>query len=262
MRLLTILLAGVFVASAFVPNHLAPVALTTASRKTRLNFVEVSDMDTARTAFFIWFFGASGGAGIARGAFPRMYKNVQTIQGLKDEGPTLGGETVPLSFVCGYPTQGLSIADIKQVVNADVEKIVVKYPVEGNFLSAKGYLTFKAFQAANKKSNPLTVRAVFDTLNSSTDVCNPETAQEKLDAYKADPALVASELLKAKLIGFTSIFVLLFLLGLADVIAFGHAREGWFPDWPGLTNLPASLFDAEIGLRAIPSYWVSDSPSP
>jgi hypothetical protein len=206
-----------------------------------------------------WFFGASGGAGIARSSFPRMYNNVKTIQGLKGKGPTLGGEKLGLNPLCGYP-EDLSIADIKKILDdcPSVEELVRKYPVEGNFLADRGYLTYSAFAEANKNNNPLTVRAIFDTLNTSTDVCNPETAQEKLDSYRENPDLIKGELLKSKLIGFSSIFVLLFLLGLADVIAFGHAKDGWFPEWPGAQNLPWSLFDADIGLGAIPQYWVSD----
>lgn len=106
---------------------------------TRRYAVDVAAMETARTAFFIWFFGASGGAGIARSAFPRMYDNVRQIQSLKDQGPSKGGETIGISPLCGYP-QDLKRADIESVVNKKqtVEQIVEKYPIEGNFLSAQG----------------------------------------------------------------------------------------------------------------------------
>jgi len=207
-----------------------------------------------------WFFGASGGAGIARSSFPRMYNSVRTIQSLKGVGPTLGGEKLGLSPICGYP-EDLCRADVEKILDnkLSVEQIVKDYPVEGNFLAAKGYLTYQAFKEANKDANPLAVRAIFDSLNTSTDVCSPDVAQGKLDSYKENMDLISEELLKAKLLGFSSIFALLFLLGLADVVAFGHARDGWFPDWPGLSNLPSSLFDPEIGLTSIPKYWLSDS---
>jgi hypothetical protein len=45
----------------------------------RLYVVVVQSLDEARNAFFLWFFGASGGAGIARSAFPRMLRNFQTV---------------------------------------------------------------------------------------------------------------------------------------------------------------------------------------
>lgn len=79
-----------------------------------------------------------------------------------------------------------------------------------------------------------------------------------IDEYKANPYALAGKLLKAKLIGFSSIFTLLFLLGLADVVAFGHAKGGWFPNWPGLDDLPGSLFNPDTGLTKIPSYWLGD----
>lgn len=260
-RFFLLFLSGASLAAAFVPQNLvAPAASKTTH--SRLNaaqemFAGVLDMDTSRVAFFTWFFGASGGAGLARSAFPRMYDSVQTIKKLKGEGPTLGGETLGLSPLCGYP-QDLSVADVTKILNnkLNVEQIVKKYPVEGNFLSASGYLTFKAFQDANKDKNPLAVRAIFDTLSSSTDVCAPDIAQEKFDSFKANTSLVASELLKSKLLGFSSIFTLLFLLGLADYEAFGHAYHGWFPEWPGITNFPASFFD---DLGAIPHYWISET---
>ena len=189
-----------------------------------------------------------------------MYNNVRTIQNLKGVGPTLGGEKLRLNPICGYP-EDICRADVEKILNnkLSVEQIVEKYPVEGNYLSSKGYLTYQAFKEANKDANPLAVRAIFDTLNTSTDVCSPDVAQEKLDSYSENIDLIKGELIKAKLLGFSSIFTLLFLLGLADVIAFGHARDGWFPDWPGLSNLPSSLFDPDIGLTAIPKYWLSDS---
>jgi hypothetical protein len=154
-------------------------------------------------------------------------------------------------------------------------------------------LAFAAFEKANKDANPLAVRAIFDTFNTSTDIVAPDQAQALIDEYKANPSALAGKLLKAKLIGFSSIFTLLFLLGLADVVAFGHAKgnvngwihtcffclfyfcgtllflthrsfislfctDGWFPNWPGLEDLPWSLFDSEKGLTKIPSYWLGD----
>jgi hypothetical protein len=98
-----------------------------------------SDVDTARISFFIWFFGASGGAGIARSAFPRMYNSVRYVQNLKGVGPTAGGETIKLSPLCGYP-EDLSVADVQKIVNnkLSIEQIVKKYPIEGNFLTESG----------------------------------------------------------------------------------------------------------------------------
>ena len=151
-----------------------------------------------------------------------------------------------LSPLCGYP-QDIAVADIEKVVNNKllVEQIVEKYPVEGNFLASKGYLTFDAFERANADANPAAVRAIFDTFAQSTDLTDPRIAQEKIDSYREDPTRLNGALLKSKLTGFSAIFALLFLLGLADFIAFGHAKDGWFYGWT-----------LEDGIQNIPKYWI------
>ena len=86
-----------------------------------------------------WFFGASGGAGIARSAFPRMYDSVRYIQNLKGVGPTEGGETIGINPLCGYP-EDVAIADVEKIVNNQltIEEIVAKFPIEGDFLAEQG----------------------------------------------------------------------------------------------------------------------------
>ena len=206
----------------------------------------LNDVESSRTQFFGWFFGASGGAGIARSAFPRMFEQVQLIRSLKGIGPSLGGETLGLNPLCGYP-EDLSIKDLQKVVNnkMSIQQIAAKYPIENNFLSRKGYITFPAFEMANKDANPLAVRAIFDTFAQSTDACDPFIAQDKIDSYKEDITLIKGGLFKSKITGYVAIFTLLFLLGLADVVAFGHARDGWFHYW--------KLSD---GILNIPDYWI------
>lgn len=220
------------------------------------------DIGIARTAFYFWFVGASGGTGIARSAFPRMYRKWSETIAMKGRGPTLGGEKLGISPLCGYP-EDLYRSDVESIVNKveDVGVIVEKYPVEGNFLAEKGYLCYNAFERANEGENPLAVRAVFDSLNTNNDVCSPDVAQEKFDSYKIDLENFKSEIFRARLTGYASIVALLFLLALADYESIAvHAREGWFPDWPGFSNLPSSLFDPEIGLSALPNYFFGDDP--
>ncbi|KAL3909772.1 MAG: hypothetical protein SGARI_002430, partial [Bacillariaceae sp.] len=185
------------------------------------------EVENSRNTFFFWFFGSSGGAGVALSAFPRMFSQVQYILSLKDCEPTLGGETVGLNPLCGYP-QDIAIADIEKVVNNElsVEQIVEKYPVEGNFFASKGYLTFSAFERANVDANPAAIRAIFDTFAQSTDLTDPRVAQEKIDSFQEDPKRLNGALLKSKLSGFSAIFSLLFLLGLANSIAFSHVKDG------------------------------------
>lgn len=204
------------------------------------------DIEASRTQFFVWFFGASGASGIARSAFPRMYEQVQYIRSLKGSEPSLGGETLGLNPLCGYP-EDLYVKDIEKIVSnkMNIQQIVQKYPIENNFLSRKGYITFKAFEMGNKGANPLAVRAIFDTFAQSTDACDPFIAQDKIDSYREDISLIKGGLFKSKITGYVAIFTLLFLLGLGDFVAFGHARDGWFHYW--------KLSD---GIFNIPDYWM------
>ena len=173
-------------------------------------------MDGARKEAFFWFFGASGGAGIARGAFPKMYQNTRFIQSLKGVLPTEGGETVGLSPLCGYP-QDVSKADLAKIVNnpKTIEEIVDENPYPENFLAVKGYLIYDAFVDGNPDCNPLALRAIFDTFSQSTNVVEPTKAQQKIDSYKADPSgeTFKNELLLSKAKGYAAIATLLFLVG-------------------------------------------------
>mmetsp|Transcript_10532 Transcript_10532/g.23585 ORF Transcript_10532/g.23585 Transcript_10532/m.23585 type:complete len:188 (-) Transcript_10532:51-614(-) len=187
-----------------------------------------------------------------------MYENVRTTQQLKDQGPSLGGETLGISPLIGYP-RDLYVSDVEQVVKnpLSVEQMVEKYPVENNLWSRNGYLTFKCFQEANQKANPLAVRAVMESMASSGgEVVEPEKAQEKLEQYASNVDALKQDLLKNKLVGYSSIATLFFLLGLADVVAAGHLYHGWFPEWPGAENFPWTVFDSDKGLGAIPKYWI------
>lgn len=202
----------------------------------------LGDVESARGQFFLWFFGSSGGGGVALSSFPRMYKQVADIQSLKGVGPSLGGDTLGLSPLCGYP-QDIAIKDIEKVVNnkMTVEEIVEKFPQVDNYLASKGYVTYKAFEQANSGCNPLAIRAVFDTFSQSTNVSDPRIAQQKLDLYKEDVFAINGALFKSKVTGFSAILTLLFLLGVAESIVLGHARDGWFHDWKlsdGILNIP------------------------
>mmetsp|Transcript_15765 Transcript_15765/g.36495 ORF Transcript_15765/g.36495 Transcript_15765/m.36495 type:complete len:254 (+) Transcript_15765:117-878(+) len=206
----------------------------------------LEDVENSRALFFIWFFGASGAASIARSAFPTMYSRLTYVQSLKGEGPTLGGDTLGVSPLCGYP-EDIAVKDIQKVINnrMTIEKIVKKFPEEDNYLASKGYVTFSAFEQANRGANPMAIRAVFDTFSQSTDVSEPRVAQEKLNFYRDDVYAIKNGLLKSKITGYVTVITLLFLLGYADFTAAGHVRDGWFHYW--------KLAD---GLQNIPDFWI------
>jgi len=192
----------------------------------------------ARANFFIWAFGASGAAGIARSAFPRMYRNIQEIRSYKEvPGKTFDAttETVGISPLCGYP-RDLPMVELKNILNnkLNVEQIVAKYPVEDNMWAMKGYITYSAFRRANTKIDPLVVRAVFDCFSQSTEVSDPKIAQQKLDAYKESLDNFKGDLLKSKVTGWLAIITLLGLLGLADIESYSKSLD--FPDLTPLSE--------------------------
>ncbi|KAJ8605016.1 hypothetical protein CTAYLR_004554 [Chrysophaeum taylorii] len=228
-------------AKAFVPVSKSP-----APSKVALTPEDVDPMMAARSRAFIWFFGASGGAGIARSAFPGMFRNVVRIQQL-GEG---GDYWLPL-----YPRR-VPRADLERIVLTDVEQCVRDYPVENNYMASRGFLTYDAFQRAND-ADGLAIRAVFDCFAQGANTATPEIAQTKLDRYRVDLNELRWDLLRSKLTGWAAIFTLLFLLGYADIEAYTNIYAGWFPDWPGgRLWLEGGLWDPDVGITHIPEYWV------
>lgn len=238
-------------------NHImTPQTTATSLRLTELE-LPVEAM-TARGDCVFWFFGASGAAGIARSAFPDMFRRFTSLQKLKGVGPSKGGEMVGLNtLACLYP-QDLYKADVDQVVQNPLSaaQIVAKFAVPDNYLASKGYLHSDAFQQANANANPLAVRAVFETFGQGT--VDPVSAQEKLDTYKSgNLQAFKSDLTKNKVVGSAAIITLLFLLGIADIIAFSDVQQGWFPEWPGHKQFPLGMFLEQNGSPfTIPEYWI------
>lgn len=219
----------------------------------------VSSFEDARGYFGLWFFGGSGGIGIALRQFPIQFQKFKELYAMSDEGPTAGGDTVGISPLCLYP-RDISKADVDKILNNKliVEQMVEKGP-KVNYLSENGYLCYPAFVEANKGCNPLTIRAVFDAMATS-DVLAPDVAQAKLDEFKndnsPDKAVFKGSLLKTKLAGFSSIAFLLFLLGpIVGSTCLDAGSAGWFPDWPGNDSMPWSLLFGP-GFWTIPEYWI------
>ena len=210
--------------------------------------------EDARRLFYLWFFGGSGGGGIAVAAFPQMYSRFRTMRALKDEGPTLGGEPLGLSPLCGYP-RDLTLPDLEKVLsNTTPVQTMIEEGPKDSFWAEMGYLRFEAFAAANEGCNPLTVRAVFDSLTTSTSTVEPDSAQELLERFRTDVSGFKATLLKSKATGWSAIGVLGFLLGLAGYVCAEALAKGWFPEWPGNANFPVGLVDP--GVWTIPEYWI------
>jgi hypothetical protein len=231
-----------------------------------LSNVDMSDVESARKLFYLWFFGGSGGGGIAIAAFPEMYKRFMDMRSLgssssssSNKAAGLGTatekeETIGISPLCLYP-EDLKLKDVQKILNnpMSVEKMVKLGPKE-SFWAERGYLRYEAFKAANRDCNPLAVRAVFDAFTTSTSTVEPDIAQNLLDSFREDLALFKNTLLWNKVKGYSAIALLVFLLGLAASVSLESLAAGWFPDWPGRYNFPLGLVDP--GFWTIPDYWI------
>jgi hypothetical protein len=84
--------------SGFITPRSSTFTTRTHNISSKLNSIpENITGEDARGFFYIWFFGGSGGAGVALRQFPQQYEKFQQVLSMKDESPTLGGETVGIS---------------------------------------------------------------------------------------------------------------------------------------------------------------------
>jgi len=246
----TILASTFFLGSSIMCNcFVTPQAPLRLKSTTGLSLSEAdipAAAEDARRLFFLWFFGGSGGGGIALAAFPKMFARFQGVRNLKGVGPTLGGETIGLNPLCGYP-EDLSRADVDKILKnrMSVEQMVERGPKDSMW-AQRGYLRYEAFEAANKNCNPLALKVIFDAMTTSTSTVDPETAQELLDEFKADNTALKRVSLQSKAKGYSAIGLLLFLLGITANITGEAVAAGWFPDWPGFS----------AGITTIPDYWI------
>lgn len=241
--------------SALLPQH--------ASSMTKLNSQIdaelIREMSNSRITFWLCFFGATGSAAVGRAAIPKTIKSIKLNQSLAGRGNSLGGEDLGL---IGYP-ETIYRADVLKVLNNPVliDEIVKDYPVKGRMQNMLQYESFAKVNEADG-ANPLAVRAVFDSLvigiNKNSAV--PQTAQENIYKYRDDLDALKFNNNKGKAIGISAFLFLLGLIGGADWFAFYHAWKGWFPLWPGLSDVPASLVSGDIGLLAIPKFWMGEIP--
>ena len=217
-------------------------------------------MEVARKTVGWWIMGAAGSGGMARKVFPQMMDEYMELQQLKDSRAISSGETIGIGPLLGFPGDVL-VEDVEEIVNnpLTVEEITQNFPVEGNFLAAKGYLTYAAFSKANADANPLAVRAVFDSFRKPKCV-EPYLAQELLDTYKSDIGKIRENLIVKQIVLWLAVISLLFLLGLADLATASDLYRGWFPDWPGGKDFPRNIFTEEGNIFTIPKYFLQDIP--
>ena len=71
----------------------------TSSSQTLSGLYPQTDPELAKGQFFFFFFAGSGAGGLGLSRVPAIYKELQAIRKLANQGPTLGGEPLPISGV-------------------------------------------------------------------------------------------------------------------------------------------------------------------
>ena len=214
--------------------------------------ISVDDIKAARAAFALCFFGAAGTASLGREVFPKTLNQWKSTQALIGSGKGSGGEEMKLF---GYP-EPVYVNDVLQVLNNNLTAIEIEQEYPGKY---PGYLQFESLVAANPMVSPMAVRAVFDSLSIGINKNQivPLKAERIFNMYRTDFEQMEKNIRVGKTIGVAAFVILIVLLGLADYFALYHLLRGWFPDWQGLSDLPASLLDAR-GFSNLPNCFIGD----
>jgi len=220
--------------------------------------INIPEMIVSRTAFWICLVAAGGTAQIGRTAIPVTWGKYQATQALAGLGSSLGGEDLGLA---GYPDvvyKNDVVEVLNNIENMTIPAIVEKYPIQNQI---EGYLRYESLVQANPNSNPLAVRAVFDSLalGINKNQVAPSVAIKRLQSYKQDLSSLSQELNKGRSVGILALLILLGLLGAADYFSLYHLFHAYFPLWPGVDNFPFSLLSVEK-LSSIPDYFMADIP--
>ncbi len=277
--------------SAFVPSKTtSPVTTNHEKHSTELNaFVPttaeaIQEMANARFAFGMCFYGALGIGSIGRELIPIVFGRYQTTSSLESDGSIALGSNAPTLDdedlgIWGYPEK-IYRKDVESILNNPMKPLAIakKYPIAQDADADKRYtythmaesvpfLGYEGFVKANPNANPVALRAVFDSFSNSiggSNAVSPITAENNMDLYldnnKSVTGALAKKLNGGKSLGIAAFVFLLVLLGVGDALAIFHLWKGWFPEWQGFSDMPASLFDQNIGILVLPNFFVGDVP--
>lgn len=265
-----ILLALLGRASSFAPIAAPSRSPSTTARDVLVDPSLVEEMNSARGAFGMCFFGAAGVGSIGRELIPIVFGRYQSNQALPTAAVSPAGEDTGIR---GYP-QTIYRDDVEAILNNPITASAMANKFKSDdvagprfeytHMAKTPFLTYEAFVLANPRANPVALRAVFDSFSNSIgggNTISPITAQQRIDLYKSDLGAMSKKLNSGKAIGIASFLFVLVLLGLADYLALYHLWRGWFPEWQGFSNMPASLFASETGIATLPKFFVGDVPS-
>ena len=285
-----LLLLGISSVAAFVPsNRRRAVSTSHETRSSPLNAMvptsaeAIQEMANARFAFGMCFYGALGIGSIGRELIPIVFGRYQTTSSLESDGSIAIGSTTAVRNdedlgIWGYP-ETIYRKDVEQILNNPLTPLAIakKYPIAQDADADERYqythmaesvpfLGYDGFVKANPRANPVALRAVFDSFSNSiggSNAVSPITAQRNIDLYldnKSVTGALAKKLNGGKSLGIAAFVFLLALLGIGDALAIFHLWKGWFPEWQGFSDMPASLFDQNIGILVLPNFFVSDVP--
>jgi len=252
----------------------------------------IQEMSSARFTFGLCFYGALGCGSIGRELLPIVFKRYETTSSLESGSGTATTTNTNVANtnndedlgIWGYPEK-IYRNDVEKILNNPLKPmdIAKKYPIEQDKYAAERRvythmaktipsLGYDGFEKANKGANPIALRAVFDSFSNSiggSNTVSPITAQRNMDSFLVfetkRKATVSGDLAKklngGKTTGITAFVFLVVLLGIGDALAIFHLWKGWFPLWQGFSDMPSSLFDQDIGIAVLPSFFVGDVPS-
>ena len=244
----------------------------------------IQEMSNARFAFGMCFYGALGIGSIGRELIPIVFGRYQTTSSLESDGSIAvrSGSAVANSDedlrIWGYPEK-IYKKDVEMILNNKLTPLAIakKYPIARDedtdpsyeythLTEAVPFLGYEGFVKANPGANPVALRAVFDSFSNSiggSNAVSPITAQRNIETYldnKKVTGALAKKLNGGKSLGIAAFVFLLILLGVGDALAIFHLWKGWFPEWQGFSDIPASLFDQNIGIAVLPNFFVGDVP--
>jgi len=235
----------------------------------------IQEVESARAAFVLCFFGAIGSAAVGREVIPVTWREYQKLNALVGKGTaTVDGTELEL---IGYP-EPVYKEDILAIINIDhprhhnmtIQDIVDTYPIPNQI---PGMLRFESLAQANAHISQVAVRAVFDSMaiGMNKNSVAPQVAIQKFAQYNnhnnygggdgtSGLDVMKSNSQLSKTIGVTALLFLLSLIGTADYFALYHFIHGWFPEWSGTSQLPGSLVDFQ-NLVHLPDYFMNDVPT-
>ena len=187
-------------------------------------------------------YGALGVGSIGRELIPIVFKRYETNSNLKSSNTSITEKKTDLN-IKGY-AEPVYLEDVQLILSntkMDAISIATKYQedksekYEYTHLETQNippFLTFEAYQRAHPTSNPVALRALFDSFSNSLGGINsisPITAQERIDEYTNNINEMVLRLNRSKVLGISAFIFVLLLLGFVYYLTIYHFMERILP---------------------------------